>query len=174
MTFGAGVWDMYQCGEFVVYGIQGVCRILGTEKQLVDRKRREFLVLEPVAQAGSKFYVPLENPTAIGKLKPVLTKEALSELLNSSARQTDCWIKEENLRKQTYRELLTNADRAGLLQMVATVIRHREIQAQSGRKFHQCDESFLHDAFKLLCSEIALVMEIPMDRAQDYLRNQLK
>ena len=30
--------DMYQIGEFVIYGIHGVCRVMGTEKQLVNRK----------------------------------------------------------------------------------------------------------------------------------------
>ena len=56
---------MESMGEFVVYGVHGVCRILGTEKQLVNRKRAEFLVLEPLAQKGARFYLPVQNPAAL-------------------------------------------------------------------------------------------------------------
>lgn len=159
--------------EFVVYGVHGVCRVLGTEKQLVDRKRTEFLVLEPLEQTGSRFYLPVQNPTAMGKLKPVLTREELTQLLQSDSVRDDCWIPEESIRRTTYRNLLSGADRLGLLQMVSTVYRYRSSQEMSGRKLHLCDENFLRDAEKYLSSEIALVMDIPVDQAKAFLREQL-
>lgn len=159
--------------EFVVYGVHGVCRVLGTEKQLVDRKRTEFLVLEPLEQTGSRFYLPVQNPTAMGKLKPVLTWEELTQLLQSDSVREGDWISEENIRRTTYRELLSGADRLGLLQMVSTVYRYRSSQEMSGRKLHLCDENFLRDAEKFLSSEIALVMDLPLDQAKAFLREQL-
>ena len=159
--------------EFVVYGVHGVCRVLGTDKQLVDRKRTEFLVLEPLEQTGSRFYLPVQNPTAMGKLKPVLTREELTQLLQSDSVRDDCWIPEESIRRTTYRHLLSGADRLGLLQMVSTVYRYRSSQKMAGRKLHLCDENFLRDAEKFLSSEIALVMDIPVDQAKAFLREQL-
>lgn len=159
--------------EYVVYGVHGVCRVLGTEKQLVDRKRTEFLVLEPLEQTGSRFYLPVQNPTAMGKLKPVLTREELTQLLQSDSVRDDCWIPEESIRHTTYRNLLSGADRLGLLQMVSTVYRYRSSQEMSGRKLHLCDENFLRDAEKFLSSEIALVMDLPLDQAKAFLREQL-
>ena len=87
---------MYQIGDWVIYGIHGVCRIVGTEKQLVNRKRIQYLVLEPLAQSESRFYLPMENPTAMAKLKSVLSKEELVELLASDAVRQDAWIQEES------------------------------------------------------------------------------
>lgn len=159
--------------EYVVYGVHGVCRVLGTEKQLVDRKRTEFLVLEPLEQTGSRFYLPVQNPTAMGKLKPVLTREELVQLLQSDSVRDDCWIPEESIRRTTYRNLLSGADRLGLMQMVSTVYRYRSSQKMAGRKLHLCDENFLRDAEKYLSSEIALVMDIPVDQAKAFLREQL-
>ena len=164
---------MYQAGEYVVYGAHGVCRVLGTEKQLVNRKRTEYLVLEPLAKGESKFYLPTGNPTALGKLHPVLVREALEELLASDIIRQDCWVKEENLRKQRYRDLLSGGDRVNLLQMLSAVYRYREEQIAAGRKFHQCDDNFLRDAEKLLCSEICLVLELELPQAREYLRSRL-
>lgn len=165
---------MYQSGEFVVYGIHGVCRVLGKEKQLVNRKRTEYLVLEPMAQNESKFYLPTQNPTAMGKLKAVLSRDEMDVLMTSEEIRQDCWIQEENLRKQHYRDLIGSGDRVALLQMVSSLYRYKDEQAAAGRKFHQCDDNFLRDAEKLLCSEISLVMELEPEKAREYLRNQLR
>ena len=150
---------MYQNGDWVMYGIHGVCRVAGTEKQLVNRKRTQFLVLEPMTQSESRFYLPTENPTAMAKLKAVLSKDELSELLASDAVRQDAWIQEENHRKQHYRELIGSGDRVAIMKMVSTLYRYKIAQAEAGRKFHQSDENFLRDAEKLLASEIALVMD---------------
>lgn len=174
MLLGAEDDQMYQVGEYVVYGVQGVCRVLGTEKQLVNRKRTEYLVLEPLAKGESKFYVPTQNPAAMGKLRPLLSRQELEHLLGSDGIRMDCWIREENLRKQHYRDLMANCDRLSLLQMLSALYRHKDEQATAGKKFHQCDDNFLRDAEKLLCSEIALVLEMESAQAREYLRNHLQ
>lgn len=165
---------MYQSGEYVLYGIHGVCRVVGTEKQLINRKRTEFLVLEPLAQNESRFYLPTQNPTAMGKLKAVLSREEMLELLSSEQIREDCWIREENQRKQYYRDLISSGDRTALLQMVSSLYRYKDEQMAAGRKFHQCDDNFLRDAEKLLSSEISLVMDFSPEEARDYLRSQLR
>lgn len=165
---------MYQSGAYVLYGIHGVCRVVGTEKQLINRKRTEFLVLEPLAQNESRFYLPTQNPTAMGKLKAVLSREEMLELLSSEQIREDCWIREENQRKQYYRDLISSGDRTALLQMVSSLYRYKDEQMAAGRKFHQCDDNFLRDAEKLLSSEISLVMDFSPEEARDYLRSQLR
>ena len=164
---------MYQVGNWIVYGVHGVCRVVGTEKQLVNRKRVQFLVLEPLSHGESRFYIPMDNPVALDKLKSVLTKEELVALLSSDEVHQELWVGEENRRKQYYRELLGSGDRVSIIRMITTLYRYRNAQAAAGRKFHQSDENFLRDAEKLLASEIALIMDLPLLEARDYLREQL-
>ncbi|MBR3972619.1 MAG: hypothetical protein IKJ99_01550 [Oscillospiraceae bacterium] len=165
---------MYSAGDCVIYGIHGVCRVVGTEKQMVNRKRTEYLVLEPMNQTESRFYLPTANPAAMVKLKQVISREAWERLLVSDEIRRDNWIRDENQRKQHYRDLISNGDRISILKMVAALYRYKEEQLAAGRKFHLSDDNFLRDAEKLLASELALVMEIPADQARDYLREQLK
>ena len=49
---------MYNIGEFVVYGVHGVCRILNLEDRTVDRKVLRYYVLEPLDQSGARFFCP--------------------------------------------------------------------------------------------------------------------
>ena len=165
---------MFEVGQWVMYGIHGVCRVAGTEKQLVNRKRSEFLVLEPLSKAESKFYLPLGNPTALAKLKPVLTVEELRTLLNSPEVREEHWIDEESRRKMYYKELITRGDRKEILQTIHSLYRYKAAQMEAGKKFHLCDDNFLRDAEKLLSSEISLVLEMTQEEARNYLREQLK
>lgn len=175
--FGAAVVEalqMYQIGDWVVYGVHGVCHIIGVEKQLVNRKRTQFFVLEPLSNNESRFYLPTENPAAMAKLKAVLSREELVALLTSGELHEDVWIADENRRKQHYRELIGSGDRIALMKMVTCLYRYKEAQLAAGRKFHQSDDNFLRDAEKLLSSEISLVMELSQEQARNYLREQLK
>lgn len=165
---------MYQVGDRVVYGIHGVCTVAELEKRVVDRKMVTYLVLEPAGQEGSRYLVPAHNEAAMAKLRPMLTPEELEAMLASSSVREDGWIREENLRKQTYRELITGGDRAGLMRMVHTLYVHKKNQTAAGKKVHLADDNFLRDAEKLLSGEIAVVMGMEADQARSYLRTRLK
>ena len=165
---------MFQEGELVIYGAHGVCRIVEQVQRLIDRKMVTYLALEPVGQGNSRFFVPTQNAAAMAKVKHILSRQELETILDSPEVRTDGWIRDENQRKQAYRELMTGGDRTGLIRMVATLHRHKSAQAALGRRSHQCDESFLHDAEKLLVGEVSAVLNLDADQARSYLWDNLK
>lgn len=165
---------MFQTGDKVVYGIHGVCDVVRQETRAVDRKQVVYLVLEPVGQPGSQYLVPTHNAAAMAKLKPMLSVPELEAILQSGEVREDGWVRDENLRKQAYRELINSGDRSRLMCMVRTLYRHREAQTAAGRKCHICDETFLRDAEKLLCGEIAIVLGKEYDEAKRYLKEHLQ
>lgn len=164
---------MFQIGDVVMYGVHGVCRVADVEIRTVDRKRLEYLVLEPQGQNGSRYYVPSGNPNAMAKLRPMLDRQELEELLLSDSVRQDSWIAEENLRKQHYRELINSGDRVALLRMVRTLYHHKQEQAAAGRKFHLCDENFLRDAQRLIEMEFSVVLQIHPSQVKDYVLEKL-
>ena len=164
---------MFEIGNLVMYGIHGVCKIVDKELRTIDRKKMEYLVLEPVNQNSSRFYVPSGNPNAMAKLRRLMTRQELEALLVSGDIRQPCWIEDENLRKQHYRDLVSTGDRVALLQMLYTLYRHRESQLSSGRKFHLCDENFLRDAQRLIETEFAAVLGIPAAQVRDYVMDKL-
>lgn len=165
---------MYQVGEKVVYGVHGVCVVAAEEARVVDRKKVTYLALEPVGQDGTRYLVPTHNAIAMGKLQPMLTGEELTALIGSEAVRADAWIRDENQRKQTYRELIGSGDRVRLMQMVHTLYRHKKEQTAAGKKVHLCDDNFLRDAEKLLSGEFAIVLGMEADAARQYIRTHLK
>lgn len=165
---------MFQQGGLVVYGIHGVCKVLGTEIRRVDRSSVEFYVLEPVKQSEDRYYVPSKNVAAVSKMRPLLSREQLDVLLSSPEVAKNAWIADENQRKQRYRELITSGDRAALLSMVKALYIHKEEQAALGRRLHLCDENFLRDAENLLSGEFSLVLGIAPSEVGAYIKNKIK
>ena len=122
----------------------------------------------------SKFFVPTHNALAVSKLKAVLTRDELAQLLANVDTSDDIWIKDEGQRKVCYRELISSGDRGALISMVFALNRHKEEQLASGRKFHLTDENFVRDAKKVLSSEISFVMQIPAESVWDYIMDNIR
>lgn len=164
---------VFKLGDRFVYGSHGVCQILDIEQRIVDRKAVDYLVLSPVEQVETRFYVPVHSESATAKLHPLLTKEELVALFQSDAEPADVWIPSDNLRKQSYRTLIANGDRYTLVAMIRLLYKHRENQVAAGKKFHQSDDNFLRDAQKLLSSEVSVVFGISQVDAIAYIKNEL-
>ena len=160
---------MYQIGQRVVYGACGVCRVAEQKEE----KGKQYLVLEPEGQDNSRYFVPLTNPAAMNKLRPMLTREEMENLLSFARNSGAAWISEENQRKQLYRELISGGDRQRLMGTVCSLYRYKASRAAEGKKCHICDDLFLKDAEKLLAGEISAVLGIEMEQAKQYLRTQL-
>ncbi len=165
---------MYKIGDKVMYGIHGLCSITAEETRVVDRKQVCYFVLSPDDQPGAKYLVPMRNEAALKKLRRVLTKEQLEELLHAPEVRQDAWITDENRRKQRYRELITDGDRVALLQMVCSLHRHKQEQAQLGRRLHQCDDNFLKDAQRLLETEFSQTLGLEPGQVGRYLQETLE
>ena len=164
---------MFQKGNLVVYGMHGVCKILGLEVRRIDRNSVEYYVLEPLKQSEDRYYVPTQNAAAVSKMKPLLNKEQLDVLLSSPDVSQNAWIMDENQRKLKYRELITSGDRAALLSMVKALHIHKDAQLAQGRRLHLCDENFLRDAENLLSGEFSLVLGIEPKEVGAYIQDAI-
>lgn len=164
---------MYKIGDYVVYSCQGVCRIGAMEERNVQGNKRLFYVLHPVYQAEASYMIPSDNPAALAKLRPIITRQQLDMILADEMMRQSCWIADENQRKQRYRELIVGGDYAALVQMVHTLHQHKKQQREAGRKVHLCDDNFLHDAQRLLMGEFAVVLGIAPEHVESYVLNAL-
>ena len=162
-----------QLGDRIVYGIHGVGAIIDIEQRVIDRKKADYYVLEPLMQPGAKYYVPTQNQVAVSKLRPLLTAEELENLFHCPECRQNLWIADENRRKMRYRELINGGDRAALISMIQCLYKHKASQLEAGRKFHLCDENFLRDAQMVLSSEFSLILGIPTGEVSAYIERKL-
>lgn len=163
----------FQKDDRVIYGSNGVCRILGIERKKLGPKFADYYVLSPLNDGTARFYVPTQNETAVSKLSPILTKQEIFELLNADPENADVWTDEEMERRQKYKLLLLHNDRKALICMVRCLRSHKQSQETAGKKFHMTDENFLRDAQRLLAAEFAASLCISVREAEELIQGHM-
>ena len=164
---------MYQTGDRVIYGVHGICQIVGIEPMRFGRVRARYYCLQPMDHPDDRYYVPVENKAAAAKLRSLMTRQELTEMLHSDRVHQNVWINDEAQRKIRYRELLAGGDPADLISIIYSLHRHKQEQQNAGRKFHQCDEGFLHDAQKLLNSEFSVVFDLDPKSVDQFILKEM-
>ena len=103
---------MFQINDVVVYGAQGVCKIVGTQDQKIDGANKTYFVLKPADDRGATFYVPTWNEKALAKMRKVMTKQDVDALIDSMPNKKPAWIENENERRETYKRILAGGNQA--------------------------------------------------------------
>ena len=72
---------MYQIGDKVCYGTEGVCSIVRIQEMKVGGAKGKYYVLRPIYRESATVYVPLDNERLIARMRPVLSQQELEALL---------------------------------------------------------------------------------------------
>lgn len=156
-----------------MYASQGVCKITDIVTQEICNQVAEYYVLQPVYSNTARVYVPVLNEMLTSKMRSVLSKEELNDLLDNLPKATNDWIENEHLRKERYKEIISGADRVALICMIRELYLHKEKLAIQGKKLHASDERFYKEAEKILYEEFALVLDIDIKDVLSYIKNRL-
>ena len=151
---------MFQINDVVVYGAQGVCKIVGTQEQKIDGANKIYFVLKPADDRGATFYVPTWNEKALDKMRKVMTKQDVDALIDSMPSKKPAWIENENKRKETYKRILSGGNQAEIISMIQAIYLHKKEREAEGKRLHISDEHFMKDAEQLLYNEWQYVLNV--------------
>ena len=52
---------MFKVNDVIIYGAQGVCKIIGTEEKNITGEKKIYFVLQPVSDKNATIYAPVDN-----------------------------------------------------------------------------------------------------------------
>lgn len=165
---------MYQVGENVFYGTEGVCRVEEIRRMKVGGAMAEYYVLRPIYREGSTVYVPVNNELLVSRMRPLLTAKQIDQMIDEVNREDEDWIEDAAERKAEFQRILLSADRRELLSMVRALYLRRQNLQTCGKRLRANDEQMLRDAERLLDDEFATVLNIRQREVPDYIRNRVK
>lgn len=151
---------MFQVNDVIIYGVQGVCKITGTEEKTVSGKKKTYFVLKPVGDKGSTIFVPTDNEYVLKKMRRLLTKDEIHKLIDSMRSEHAVWVENENERKELYKSILAKGDPLGLIKMIKAIYAHKKEREAEGKRLHISDERFFKDAEQILYNEFQYVLEL--------------
>ena len=167
------VMEMYKIGDIVIYGTEGLCKIVDITEKKFGKEVIEYYVLEPVDSAASTTYVPLKNEKSLSKMRHILKEEEILEIIKELPSDEIQWIASDRERRQVFRDIILFGDSKDIIKLARTIHLHQKELSSKGRKLHIADERFLKDAERMIFDEIAYVMHIDKGEVIDFITENI-
>ena len=151
---------MFQIGDLLFYGTNGVCRVSEICSSPFDSSDpRSFYKLAPIAENTSLvIYTPVDNTQVI--MRSLISKEEAEALLARIPEIEKVAVAVEKHRKEAYRETIREGDPEGFVKIIKTVRARRELFRRTRRRVPDLDNDFEHTAKTCLYGELSTVLGI--------------
>ena len=146
----------YKIGEYVVYGSSGICRIDDIKDLTLSPMigERNYYVLEQINTKMSTIYVATDNDTLCSKMRYVLTKKEILDILHRAKENSISWIDDRKVRAQEFYNILHNGSHEDLLLMIGCIyLKSREL-SDHGKRLSDSDSGVLRSAEKIIREEL--------------------
>ena len=167
----------YEAGMHVRYGSTGICLIESlTEVPFPGQTApRRCYVLRPVRNRSMEITVPVDNEALCAKMRPLLTKAEIDEMLDTAVKSDAIeWIEDRKLRRAEFRRLIATGDAQTLLQLIHCILKQRALLAESRKHLSSADDNTRKDAERMLDEEFAFSLGITPEEAGAYICDRLQ
>jgi len=159
---------MYQIGDAVVCGSNGVCTIIEIGPLAImgkASKHRKFYTLRPYFDLSGRVYLPVDCDES--SIRPVLTVTEVNNLLDEIPELDQLDIADEKKRETEYKSAVNSSNPKLLVRSIKTMHARRVMRIESGKKSTAIDERYFRIAEQRLYDEISLVLNISKDEAKE-------
>lgn len=165
----------YKKGDLVVYGNNGVCRIVDIKEMSFSSaaETTPHYVLSPIEGQSFTIFVPFDNEAALRRLRRVMTRQSIDSMLNSARDKSIEWIDSKNERAARFREIMKYGIKEELIVMMRCLYSKRAELVAIGKKLPSADEQLLKTAEQLVNNEFSCVLGIGTGEVGPYIRSSL-
>lgn len=160
---------MFQVNDYVVYGVNGVCRVkeIGTLNISGSNTDKLYYTLEPLYSKGSMVYTPIDNQKVI--MRKILSKDEAWKLIDDIPNIEIISSTDDKNRDELFKGAMKKYDGREWIKIIKTVNVRKQERIAQGKKIAFTDEKYLHMAEDNLYGELAISLEMPMDKVQDFI-----
>ncbi len=163
---------MYAVNDTVLYGKNGVCRIVDVEQRCTRGETKQYYVLRPIFKGDLTLYAPVGNEDRLG-MRQVLTEQQVHELIAQMPTQQEAWIDDMRQRKEFFDEAMSSGDRRRVISVIRSLYCRQQLLRQSGKQLGSRDMQYLKDAQRQIHDEFALVLHIEPEQIAEYISREL-
>ena len=159
--------------DMVMYSGVGLCKVVDIRMEKLAGEERKYYILNPENNTSTTtVYVPVGSHKL--KLKKVLSKQEIYDLIHSITLEDSIWIEDERQRKDFYTQALRDGDHVSLIKLIREAHESQEIRIAEGKKSRVMDDKFIKDAQKAIHEEFAYSLCIKEDEVAPFIMGQLE
>lgn len=160
---------MLELGSYVIYGDNGVCLVADKRKEKFAGVIREYYILKPQGNEGATLFVPADNEELLSKMRSILSKEEIMDIIHSLPKEDLAWEENNKVRGEYYNKVFEEGDRRELLILIKALYNHKKDRQEEGKKLWTIDENAMKHAESLVYEEFGTVLGIPQEEVVDFI-----
>ena len=164
---------MFDVGEFVVFGSDGVCQVESVGSLEMDgiSKDKIYYTLIPVGKTGNgRIYAPVDGKRVT--IRRVLNREEADTLIGEIKTIGKLDITDEKKREERYKQVIQNCDLREVVQLIKEIYARKEMRDAIGKKLTALDERYFGIAENCLYSELSLPLEMEKSQIREYITSK--
>ncbi|MBR1693220.1 MAG: CarD family transcriptional regulator [Lachnospiraceae bacterium] len=165
---------MFEVGDYVIYGTNGVCRIEAVGKidsSIMDNKRI-YYTLVPFYSKSGRIYVPTDSDKVA--IRKILSKEEAIAFIDGIGDIETLWITDEKTRELTYKEAFRTHDCHEYVRIIKTIYFRKEERIAEKKKLTATDERYFRMAEEQLYGELGVSLSMDKDKVRDYIYERME
>lgn len=165
---------MYEKGQYIVYGIRGVCEIVDitTMERPGSPEGRLYYVLRPCCQKNSKIVAPVDSTLTV--TRPVMSRDEALELIDGMENVPELSVTNDKLREERYKEALKTCDCHVWISMLKALYQRRRERLARGKRLTDLDERYFRTAEENLYSELSMALGIAREDMAEYIKERVE
>lgn len=165
---------MFQKGEYIVYGKNGVCQIEDISSMNLDEDHpdRLYYVLRPVNVNGSTIFTPVDNKKVL--MRKIMTKEEAMKLIEKIPEIEVLKISNEKLCEEQYKAAMQTGECVEMVRVLKTIYLKKQKRIAAGKKITSTDEKYFHMAENSLYTELSVLIGVPKEKMETYIEKKLE
>ena len=165
---------MFEVGDFVVYGSNGVCRI--TQVGPIDcpgvDQSKIYYTMTPCYIRDSSIFTPVDNNRVV--IRKVMSADEAKEFIGQLGRIKTMSVQEEKKREALYKEALLTCEPEKIVSLIKTIYQRMQERLSEGKKVTSSDAKYFHIAEDSLYGELAISLGMAKDEVGPYVQEQMK
>ena len=164
----------FSIGQYVVYGTQGLCTVEDVKTMSLSPSMpvQEYYVLRQ-KNNSSVIYVPTYSETGNSKIRCVITREKIDEIISGLRGKNMEWNYNHKERINRFREILSGGINIDMILMIRCIYRQKNELYASKKKLSGSDDDMLRIAERIVREEFAYVLGINENEVSDYIRSRI-
>ena len=164
---------MYSAGDFIVYGLSGVCEIVSIcDSPFSETDEKKYYKLHPLKEKQElTIYTPVDNTSIT--MRRLMDKSSLENFIESIPEIGTLTVSVEKNRREIYRQALCSTDPVKCMELLKTVHERRAVFTSLKRRLPETDLEFEELAKESLYRELSIVLDIPFSDVSAYITRHI-
>ena len=155
--------------DHVYYALNGICEVKDIQKLKIGNEEKEYYILNPI-NSSTTLFIPTDNLNTLSKIKKILRKEEIDNLIKESKNINLEWLKNSKDRNVYFQNLIKKDDLKTSIALINLIY----TKQKEDTKVSPNDLLILSNVQNLIHSSLSYSLNITKDEVKDYILNILK